>query len=240
MLNRNFKLSNMVWPYKIWIIDNFLEKKVIDNIDENWVSQDSGLWGSGYAEVDGKKNILEEGMMWLNDYKLMPEEISYVLKYFHTDDFTNKLSVLTRTKDLITDKSRNWSGMRTMLPNSHQLIHSDARTHPENGLRRELTCLLYVNKNYDRKRDEGCYEVWDDDMKEKVHEIEPLYNRFVVFRNSDTAHHGVPKVGESERRALTFGVLRDAESDGRTKALFKAREGDDKGVNEIAKKRLEV
>ena len=27
MLNRNFKLSNMVWPYKIWIIDNFLENK---------------------------------------------------------------------------------------------------------------------------------------------------------------------------------------------------------------------
>ena len=99
---------------------------------------------------------------------------------------------------------------------------------------------LYVNKNYDRKRDEGCYEVWNDNMTEKLHEIEPLYNRFVVFHNTDTSHHGVPKVGESERRALTFGVLRDAESNGRTKALFKAREGDDKRVNEIAKKRLEV
>ena len=174
MLNRNFKLSNMVWPYKIWIIDNFLEKKVIDNIDENWVSQDSGLWGSGYAEVDGKKNILEEGMMWLNDYKLMPEEISYVLKYFHTDDFTNKLSVLTRTKDLITDKSRNWSGMRTMLPDSHQLIHSDARTHPVNGLRKELTCLLYLNEDYKGGKT----------MLEKIH-IKPRIGRVSIFNSKN-------------------------------------------------------
>ena len=240
MLNRKFKLSKIESPSRIWIIDNFLEQKVIDNIDKNWVSQDSELWGSGYAEVGGEKNILEDGMRWLNDYDLMHYEISYVLKYFHTDDFTNKLSVLTRTKDLITDKSRNWSGMRTMLPNSHQLVHSDARTHPENGLRRELTCLLYINKDYDRKRDEGCLEIWSDDMSQRLHEIEPLYNRFVVFHNTDTAYHGVPKVGESERRALTFGVLKDAESNGRTKALFKAREGDDKSVSEIAEKRLEV
>ena len=240
MFNKDWKLNEITNPYSIWIVDNFLEQKVIDNIDKNWVSQDSELWGSGYAEVGGEKNILEDGMRWLNDYDLMPYEISYVLKYFHTNDFTEKLGKLTNVDGLITDESRNWSGMRTMLPNSHQLIHSDARTHPENGLRRELTCLLYVNKDYDRKRDEGCLEVWNDDMSKKIDEIEPIYNRFVVFCNTDTAHHGVPLVGESERRSLTFGVLKDAESGGRTKALFKAREEDDESVSEIAEKRLEV
>ena len=210
MINKNYKLFKIKNPYKIWIIDDFFDKKIIDNINKMWVEQNTGLWGSGYEKVDGKKNILEQGMTWLNDYELMPEEISDVLKYFHTENFTKKLEDITGIDNLITDKSRNWSGMRTMLPNSHQLIHSDARTHPKNGLRKELTCLLYVNENYDKKRDKGCYEVWSDDMSERLYEIEPLYNRFVIFHNTDTAYHGVPEVGESERRALTFGVLKNA------------------------------
>ena len=240
MINKNYKLFKINNPYKIWIIDDFFDKKIIDDINKVWVEQNTGLWGSGYGEVGGKKNILEQGMTWLNDYELMPKEISDVLKYFHTENFTKKLESITDINNLITDESRNWSGMRTMLPNSYQLIHSDARTHPKNGLRRELTCLLYINENYNRKRDEGCYEVWSDDMSKRLHEIEPLYNRFVIFHNTDTAYHGVPKVGKSERRALTFGVLKNAKSSGRTKALFKSREGDDKSVDEIAKKRLEV
>jgi|TARA_B100000073_G_scaffold344822_1_gene352455 hypothetical protein len=240
VINKNYKLFKIKNPYKIWIIDDFFDKKIIDNINKMWVEQNTGLWGSGYEKVDGKKNILEQGMTWLNDYELMPEEISDVLKYFHTENFTKKLEDITGIDNLITDKSRNWSGMRTMLPNSHQLIHSDARTHPKNGLRKELTCLLYVNENYDKKRDKGCYEVWSDDMSERLYEIEPLYNRFVIFHNTDTAYHGVPEVGESERRALTFGVLKNAKSSGRTKALFKARKEDSNEVRKIAKKRLEV
>tara|TARA_B100000287_G_scaffold434850_1_gene500652 strand:- start:2995 stop:3711 length:717 start_codon:yes stop_codon:yes gene_type:complete len=226
-------------PYKIWIIDNFLQKDVIKSLNKNWVSQDSGLWGSSYDKVGGKKNILEDGMRWLNDYDLMPDEISSVIKHFHSDEFTAMITKITGVDNLVTDKSRNWSGMRTMLPNSYQLIHSDARTHPKNGLRKELTCLFYLNEDYNRERDEGCLEIWNDDMTEKVIEVEPINNRFMVFLNSNTAYHGVPLV-KSERRAITFSILKDSNSDGRTKALFVPREEDSDEVKEVAKKRLEV
>ena len=65
-------------------------------MNKKWVSQESGSWGSGYDEVDGKKNILEQGMTWLNDYELMPKEISDVLKYFHTENFTKKLIIFLK------------------------------------------------------------------------------------------------------------------------------------------------
>lgn len=226
-------------PYKIWIIDNFLKTDVIGGINKNWISQDTGLWGSGYSTIGGKKNILEDGMRWLNDYDLMPKEISDVLKYFHSHEFTKKIGEITNIDNLITDESRNWSGMRTMLPNSYQLIHSDARTHPVNGLRKELTCLLYFNEDYNRERDEGCLEIWNDDVLERIHEIEPINNRFLIVLNSGIAYHGVPLV-KSERRAITFSILKDADSDGRTKALFVPREEDSDEVKETAKRRLEV
>ncbi len=239
MLNQNSNTELIENPYKIWIMDNFLKKDVIDGINKNWVSQDTGIWGSGYNEVGGKKNILEDGMRWLNDYDLMPKEISDVIKYFHSKKFTKKISEITQIDNLIIDESRNWSGMRTMLPNSYQLIHSDARTHPKNGLRKELTCLFYLNEDYDRERDEGCLEIWNDDMTKRTHEIEPINNRFIIFLNSNTANHGVPLV-KSERRAITFSILKDGSSGGRTKALFVPREQDSDEVKYIAKKRLEV
>ena len=184
MINKNLNIKLIENPYKIWIIDNFLKQNIVEDINDNWVSQDTGLWGSSYSELDGNKNILEDGMRWLNDYDLMPEEISNVMKYFHSDKFTETISKITDIDGLITDKNGNWSGMRTMLSDSYQLIHSDARTHPVNGLRKELTCLLYLNEDYDRKRDEGCCEIWNDDMTEKIHEVEPINNRLMVFLNS--------------------------------------------------------
>jgi len=149
------------------------------------------------------------------------------------------ISKIIGINNLVADKSRNWSGMRTMLPNSYQLIHSDARTHPKNGLRKELTCLFYLNEDYNRDRDEGCLEIWNSDMTERALEIEPLNNRFIIFLNSDTAYHGVPVV-KSERRAITFSILKDGVSNGRTKALFVPRKEDSEEIKDIANKRLKV
>ena len=120
--------------------------------------------------------------------------------------------------------------MRTMMPNSFQLIHSDARKSPESGMRKEITCLLYLNENYNKENDEGCLEIWSDDMLTRTHEIEPISNRFVAFLNSDTSYHGVPNV-KAERRLITFSILTDNSSTDRFKALFVARPEDPVEVN---------
>ena len=100
----------------------------------------------------------------------MPESISKVIKYFHSDEFTKEISKVTGVDELVTDESRKWSGMRVMLSDSYQLIHSDARSHPDrDGLRKELTCLMYFNEDYNKESDEGCLEIWNDDMTERVH-----------------------------------------------------------------------
>ena len=241
MINSKMKIELIEYPYNMWVIDDFLKQHIIEDLNANWIAQDTGLWGSSYNKFGARKNILEDGMRWLNDYDLMPKEIVDVIKYFHTMECTEKISKITKIGNLIKDESRNWSGMRTMLPDSYQLIHSDATTHPVNKLRKKLTCILYLNENYDRKRDEGCLEVWNDNMTKKEYELEPINNRFVIFLNSNTAYHGVPIV-KSERRAITFSILsNNLSKETRTKALFVPRKEDNKKkINKLADMRLKV
>ena len=118
-----------------------------------------------------------------------------------------------------------------MLPNSFQLIHSDARFSPESNLRKELTVLFYTQPLFNEKSHTGQLEVWDDHMKKCIHKISPEFNRAIIFVNSDTSYHGVPEVN-FERRSFTFSILKNAMATKRSKALFVARPTDSIEVRE--------
>ena len=237
MINTNLNIKTIKNPFPIWIIDNFLEQNILNKIKQDWVDTNSDIWVGTRTYINGKPNVLEKGMKNINDIKDMPSSIANIIKKFHSDEFTKRIEKITKINNLVTDGSMRWTGMRLMLENSNQLIHSDARRHPENGLRKELTCLLYLNENYIKERDEGCLEVWNDQMTKRIHEIEPLDNRFVVFFNSDKSYHGVPNV-KRLRKALTFCILKDEKTEtSRSFAEFVARPEDSKEIDVIGKER---
>lgn len=239
MINKDLKIKIIDFPYKIWVIDNFLENSIIDRIKQSWIQVPEINWHSGYGDVNGKKNILEQGMKAISKIELMPLYLQEVLKYFHGDEFTNEISRITGIENLIPDETMRWSGLRVMLPNSYQLIHSDARKHPNNPLTKELTCLLYINDNYSKDTHEGCLEIWDDTMSNKTHDIEPINNRMVIFVNSETSFHGVPKVLK-DRKAITFSIMSRNKSSIRNKALFVARPEDSDDVKQIGIERAKI
>ena len=236
MLNNDYKIDKITYPYTVWTIDNFLSEEIIKKMSDNWYGPEDDAWHKGHATINGKKNILEQGMRGVSTLDKMPKEISEIAIQLHAQEFTDQIGKLVGIEDLISDKDMRWSGMRTMLPGSFQLIHSDARLSPESGLRKELTVLIYVQPLYNEEHDTGHLEIWDDNMSECIHKIAPKYNSAVIFLNSDTSYHGVPDVN-FERRAFTFSILKDAEATKRSKALFVARPEDSKEVREEGLKR---
>lgn len=236
ILNPNLTINKIQNPYTVWAIDNFLSEDAIKKMSDNWYEPKDEAWHKGHSKVNGKQNILEQGMRGVSKLEKMPKEVSEVASQLHSQDFTNQIGELLDIDGLISDKAMRWSGMRTMLPGSFQLIHSDARLSPESGLRKELTVLVYVQPSYKEGRDTGHLEIWDDNMSECVHKIAPRYNSAVIFLNSDTSYHGVPDVN-FERRAFTFSILKDAEATKRSKALFVARPNDSEEVREEGLKR---
>jgi len=236
-LSDNLQIKSFTDPYPVWVVDNLLQNHLVDDIKKEWPDKESELWHSGHKKINGKTNILEQKMLAISDLDKMPSKIAELVEFFHDVEFLNHVKDITKIEDIHVDKSMRWSGMRTMLPKSYQMIHSDARKHPENKLRKELTLLFYLNKaNYVREKDEGCLEIWDDSMQKMKRELEPINNRLVIFLNSDTSYHGVPTVN-SERRAITFSYLKSGEASERNKALFVGRPQDSQEITEIGKER---
>jgi len=236
ILNRNLTINKIEKPYTVWKINNFLSEEIIKKMADNWYGPEDDAWHKGHATINGKKNILEQGMRGVSTLDKMPKEISEIAIQLHSQEFTNQIGELIGIEDLISDKDMRWSGMRTMLPGSFQLIHSDARISPETGLRKELTVLIYVQPLYNESHDTGHLEIWDDNMSRCMHKIAPKYNSAVIFLNSDTSYHGVPDVN-FDRRAFTFSILKDAKSTKRSKALFVARPNDSEEVSKEGLKR---
>ena len=235
-LNTDLIINKIENPFTLWTIDNFLNEDTIKKMSDNWYGAEDQAWHKGHEEVNGKKNILEQGMRGVSKLDKMPNEIAEVASKLHTQEFTDQIGELIGVDGLIADGAMRWSGMRTMLPGSFQLIHSDARISPESGLRKELTVLIYVQPSYNEEHDNGHLEIWDDNISECVHKIAPRYNSAVIFLNSDTSYHGVPEVN-FERRAFTFSILKAAEATKRSKALFVARPNDSQEVREEGLKR---
>lgn len=233
------KISHINDPFPLWIIDNFLDETQADQAMENWPNEPK-LWHSGHKSIKGKKNILEHGMRFLNK-DLTPNFYLNLIYKMNSPQTLSYYEKLTGIKGLIADEAFRWSGLRELIPGGYQLIHSDARQHPETGYTKTLTHLLYLNDtNYEKEKHEGCLEIWSDDMSKKCHEIEPLHNRMVIFLNSPTSYHGVPK-NNIHRKIITFSTITSTKTHERSKALFVARKGiDSPEIEEIGKQRADV
>ena len=95
-----------------------------------------------------------------------------------------------------------------------------------------------LGRKREKDRDEGCLEAWNDDMTKRIHQIEPINNRVVMFQNSDTSYHGVPLV-KKDRKAILFSVMKDASCSSRNFAEFVSRPEDPESVATIGKERGE-
>ena len=239
IINKNLKVKHLSDPYPIWIVDNFFNEDTLNIFKKEWPDLNSPIWHKGHKFIEGKLNILEQGMRSISKLEDIPLESSKILKYIHSLEFTNTISDLTNSSNLIPDESFRWSGLRVMMPGSFQAIHSDARINPTNGLRKELTCLVYLNEEYDKNNHTGHFEVWNDDMDKCVHRIEPINNRLVIFLNTDKSYHGVPDVN-FERKAVLWSILKNEKADNRSKALFVSRPNDSDEINKLGQERAYI
>lgn len=102
------------------------------------------------------------------------------------------LEELTGIRGLIPDPYFAGGGVHMVANGGHLDIHADFNHHAGLDLERRVNLLIYLNKDW--KEDYGgSFEVWNDDMTEKVESYVPLFNRMCIFSTSSTSWHGNPE-----------------------------------------------
>lgn len=226
-------------PFKYMVIDNFLPDNIAQELLAEFPNANSNLWNVGYDDSGqpvklAKDNPFEKRMVAISDKNKFPESHRKIFQYFDSQEFLSLLRKITNIDNLLVDTTGRHAGLRGMLDGSHQHIHSDAIIHPQTGLRKRLSAILYLNKEW-KKSMGGFLEIWNDNMTECIRKISPDYNRLVVFECTEKSYHGVPETIELEdkntmRLSLIFSYMSDPAGlkSSRKRAKFVARPTDSK------------
>ena len=102
------------------------------------------------------------------------------------------LEALTGIKGLIPDPYFMGGGIHVVSNGGHLGIHADFNHHVLMNLERRINVLIYLNKDW-KKEYGGSFEIWNDDMSERVESFEPIFNRMCCFNTDSRSWHGNPE-----------------------------------------------
>lgn len=211
-------------PYPYTYQDNFLEKNEAEKIQEEILNLDSSAF-SRYNNPFEKKSFLK-------DKENLPPHLTKLYDYLTSEPFVQHLSVLVGIP-LMNDTLKHYNGIH-MFENGDKLnIHVDAGIHPFLNKKKQVTFGLYLSKNW-KPEYNGNFEVWegtnasenDATLIRKSDEIEPIFNRAVIFTCDDYSWHGCPveisSPSDAKRIFLTLSYLSNdtTQLNKRTRAFF--------------------
>ena len=213
-------------PYPYIVIDNFFTDEVSEEFANSYPELDDKRWYHFRDSIHGKKNVFEQGMMGISNVADLPIYALSIIAKLNSPEFLNILKQITNIDGLVLDTHNEigqWAGIRAMKPGAYQSIHSDARLHPHLGIEKKITLVGYLNEEW-KESDGGYTEVWNDDMSACVDKVAPLFNRVLIFQNTDKSYHGVPEVNNFRKTFLTSYLRKTSDfKETRPKAQFMKR-----------------
>ena len=194
-------------PYPHVVIDNFFNANFLREVIRSFPHYEDNVWFRFRKNIGELENIFEKGTSAISKPEDMPSLCKSFLNNLNSDEFCSILTTLTGIEGIRPDDHWHYSGLRVNIPGGTQLIHSDALFHPHLRKRKILTLMIYLTENW-QKYQEGCLEMWDNDMTSCMKKIEPRFNRVCIFKNEEASYHGVTK-NNHHRLAITMSYLLD-------------------------------
>jgi len=220
-LKTNYQTS---FPFPYIVIDDFFSyyrlSQCLEELKKN------NHWSTNQAEWMNEFSVKK---FWLPDEE---EDISIVkskvpittsvIEYLTSPKFIKYLEELTGIKNLQKDPMLLGGGIHKINSGGHLSIHKDYNTNHKSGKRRKLNLLLYLNKDWDKSWG-GNLELWNKNLTHKIVEVEPIFNRAVIF-NIDDAPHGHPHPlncpEDRSRYSLALYYFIDENDDKKTQVEF--------------------
>lgn len=125
-----------------------------------------------------------------DDFRKKLPLTKFTLDFLNSQPVLDFLEKITGFKNLFRDPYLIGGGIHKIGTGGKLSIHKDYNVQPGTKKCRKLNLLIYLNKNW-RKEWNGNLELISDEQGVKSIEIEPLFNRAVIF-NIENALHGHP------------------------------------------------
>ena len=209
-------------PFYHVVIDDFFDATIADKLSDEFINYNDEHWVFYNNQIENKKTI--------NEWRMFPKHIYSTFNSFCSPAFVEMLQDITGISKLYPDYGLHGGGCHMHGRNGKLNVHKDYSLHPKLGLQRKLNLIVYLSKDWDTSWGGGL-ELWSHDdttnqPKDKVKEIECVFNRAVLFDTTQNSWHGLPNEitcpENVYRKSLAMYYLTDPEVavDPRERALF--------------------
>ena len=185
-------------PFSHLIKDDFLEKDFVVKLQSEILNIPDEKW-------DRYNNPFEDKFTLRNKWE-MPIFLHSLFEELQTEEFVKKLENLSGKK-LFLDRHRHFWGVHKFHNGDKLDLHLDAEMHPQTLQKKQLTLGIYLTTENWKPENNGNIELWESDdggnLTKCFKSIEPRFNRFIIFDNSEKSWHGAPEkivCDESQKR----------------------------------------
>ena len=167
-------------PFPGVVIEDFIfpSETLLDAVG-NWPKPDDNLWKVHRGRKQDMSNVAN-----------LKPALRCVASMFDSPERLQWLSKICE-KDLVGDESRFGAGLHQTATGGRLGIHVDFNRLGK--LYRCLNVILFVNKDWNPSWD-GNLELWSSRTSGPIVEIDPVFNKLVIFETSDRSWHGHPKL----------------------------------------------
>ncbi len=181
---------NQAQPFPHIVIDNFLPPSILNGVINDFRNHND--WGWDNSQYSQQHQVKKFFSPWNeNGSNTLPINTKLILNYLNSPETISMLEKLTGINGLIADPTLLGGGMHKIDSGGKLSIHADSRKHAVTGNYRRINLLVYLNKNWNSEWG-GSLQLWNNDMTTMVQDIQPFFNRVVIFNTGGDTYHGHP------------------------------------------------
>ena len=177
-------------PFDHWIIEDFLDIQDAKDVSKEFIDYESTEDIVRYKGWIGEKSTC-------NSWNRFPALTYKIFSNLLSLDFVSHLSAVTGVTPLYPDIGLHGGGWHMSGKGGSLAMHLDYSIHPKLNLQRKLNLILYLEEDYNPQWG-GSLQLWSHDKEKskplnKIKEVEPLFNRAILFDTTQKSWHGFPE-----------------------------------------------
>ncbi|QWD49718.1 2OG-Fe(II) oxygenase [Polynucleobacter paneuropaeus] len=231
-------------PFNHCIIDDFFDYEYAKVLSNEFPDYESNKWFHYQNPLEDKKA--------LNDWNAFPRKTYGAFLALQSTNFLSMLSEVIG-KNLYADSGLHGGGWHMHANGGNLNPHLDYSIHPKVDLQRKLNLIIYLSEDLKPAFHGGHFGLWSHDQDTEqprclVKEIEPVFNRAVIFDTTQNSWHGIsrPLIQPQGiyRKSMAVYYLCEPTQDApkNQRALFAPREDQkkDQGIKKLIELRAGV